>query len=72
MVARKTGLPPFNFFKLNWKVLYWQISEMFFNFSAMEILVLRDYRAFSHLELDFFIRFYNNKTSRKKMLTWPA
>lgn len=50
----KTVLLPFNLLKLNWKVLYGQRNENFINFSAKEILVLRDYRAFIHIELYFF------------------
>ena len=33
----------------------------------MEMLELRDYRVFNHLERDSFILFYNNKTSRKQL-----
>ena len=54
MVAIKTSLLPFNLSKLNWKVLYRQGNENFINFSAKEILVLRDYRAFIYIELNFF------------------
>lgn len=55
------------FLKLNWKVL--STKEWKFYVSAMEMLVLHDYRVFGHLGRDVLIHVLYSKTSRKRLLT---